>query len=202
MTTKWKYRAEFIAACNCDWGCPCNFNARPTNGFCQGVYGVRIVRGLCGDVPLDGIKYAWGAKWPGAIHEGGGTARLWIEETAGEPQRRALEEILTGKLGGTPWSILASTIDRWLETAYVPFEWQPDGPRSSYKAGTEVQATLDPMRNLVTGLEAAATIMLPNGIVAKQLEVTTTRTFAVYSSGLKFAAPGKHGFYATAEHGN
>jgi CRP/FNR family transcriptional regulator len=22
-----------INACNCDWGCPCNFKAKPTNGF-------------------------------------------------------------------------------------------------------------------------------------------------------------------------
>lgn len=27
MAAKWKYQAEMINACNCDWGCPCNFNA-------------------------------------------------------------------------------------------------------------------------------------------------------------------------------
>ena len=42
MTTKWQYRADMIAARNCDWGCPCNFNARPTQGHCEGPYGVRI----------------------------------------------------------------------------------------------------------------------------------------------------------------
>jgi hypothetical protein len=27
----------FLDACNCDWGCPCQFNAKPTHGNCEGV---------------------------------------------------------------------------------------------------------------------------------------------------------------------
>ena len=202
MATNWKYRAEMINACNCDWGCPCNFNAKPTQGFCEGVYAAHITSGVCAEIKLDGIKYAWGAKWPRAVHEGSGTARIWIDETASEQQRRALEDILKGRHDGMPWSILAATIDNWLETAYVPFEWKYDGPRSSYRAGTDVRATLDPMRNPVSGLEASATVILPDGIVGKELHVTATKTFAVFSRGLKVAAPGKYGFYTVAEHGN
>lgn len=202
MSEKWNYRAEMINACNCDWGCPCNFNAKPTHGYCNGVYAAHITTGLCGDTQLDGTKWAWGAQWPGAIHEGSGTGKIWIEETASEQQRRALEEILTGKHGGTPWTILAATIDQWLATAYVPFDWTYDGPRSRYKAGTEVQAALDAMRNAVSGNEARASIVLPDGLVTKQLEAAATKTFAVFSKGIKFAAPGKYGFYCAVEHGN
>ena len=82
MATKWTYRAEMINACNCDWGCPCNFNAKPTNGYCEGVYAAHIITGLCGETPLDGLKYALGVKFPGAVHEGSGTGKLWIEDTA------------------------------------------------------------------------------------------------------------------------
>jgi hypothetical protein len=130
------------------------------------------------------------------------TAKIWIEETATEPQRTALEEILKGKLGGLPWMILAATIDHWLETAYVPFEWRFDGPRSNYKAGTEVQVTLESMRNPVSGLEASARILLPNGLVCKELQPTATRNFSVFTRGLKIAAPGKYGLYTVTEHGN
>jgi hypothetical protein len=98
--------------------------------------------------------------------------------------------------------ILAATIDTWLETAYVPFEWRFDGPRSSYKAGTEVQAAPDSMHNPLSGAEASATILLPNGLVCKELHPTATRIFSVFSKGLKIAAPGKYGFYAVADHGN
>jgi hypothetical protein len=58
------------------------------------------------------------------------------------------------------------------------------------------------MRNPVSGLEAGATVLLPNGIVSKELHVTATRIFAVFSRGLKIAAPGKYGFYTMVEHGN
>lgn len=202
MATKWTYRAEMINACNCDWGCPCNFNAKPTNGFCEGLYGAHITAGTCGDVKLDGLRYAWASRWPRAIHEGGGTARIWIEDTASTPQRAALEDILTGRVGGPPWAILAATIDHWLDTAYAPFEWRFDGARSAFKAGTELQVALDSMRNPVTGVEAAARVVLPAGIVARELDVTGTRVFSVFSKGLKIAAPGKYGFYATVQHGN
>lgn len=202
MTTKWTYRADMITACNCDWGCPCNFNAKPTHGSCQGVYAAHITAGRAGETTLDGVKFAWGARWPGAVHEGGATGKIWIDNAASVEQRSAVEDILKGKGGGMPWTILAATVDHWLETAYVPFEWTYDGVRSRYRAGTEVQAALDAMRNPVSGNEARATIMLPDGIVTKELHATATRTFSVFTRGLKIAAPGKYGFYCSVEHGN
>jgi hypothetical protein len=202
MAPKWTYQAELIAACNCEWGCPCNFNAKPSHGFCEGAYGIRIIRGVCGDTRLDGLCFAYGVKVPGAVHEGGGTARVWIDETASAEQRNAIDSIVHGKFDGLPWRILSSTIDNWLETACVPFEWHYDGPHSRYTAGTHIQVTLDYMRNLVTGKEATAAIVLPNGFVAKRLEATSTKTFGVFRPGLKFAAPGKYGFYTVTEHGN
>ncbi|HLE65071.1 MAG TPA: DUF1326 domain-containing protein [Candidatus Bathyarchaeia archaeon] len=200
--SKWAYKAEMIAACNCDWGCPCNFNQEPTNGFCDGAYAANITSGSCGEVRLDGLKWAWAALWPGAIHEGRGTAKVWIDQHASREQRDALKAILKGELGGTPWSIFAPTIDNWLDTSFVPFEWEYEGTKSRYKGGNEIQAVLDAMRNPVTGAEATAKILLPNGLVCKELNPTATKTFSVFTKGLKFAAPGKYGFYATVEHGS
>src|SRR5262245_31089803 len=36
MADKWELTGTVLVACNCDWGCPCNFNARPTAGKCEG----------------------------------------------------------------------------------------------------------------------------------------------------------------------
>ncbi len=191
-----------INACNCDWGCPCNFNARPTNGFCDGVYAARISTGSAGSVKLDGLKFIWAGLWPRAIHEGKGTAKILIEDRATKEQRKALDDVLRGKEGGMPWKIFRPTVDNWLDTGFVPFEWKFDGPRSYYKAGEEAQASLEPMRNPVTGQETTAKVTLPGGIVCNELEVTSTKSFAIFTKGLKFAAPGKYGFYTTVQHGN
>jgi len=198
--SKWSYKADLIVACNCDWGCPCNFNQKPTKGFCDGSYAGNIKSGSSGDVGLDGLKWAWACQWPGAIHEGRGTAKVWIDQTGSKEQRAALDAILKGESGGMPWGLFAATIDQWLETSFVPFEWEFDGAKSMYKAGGEIHAALDPMRNPVTGAEASAKILLPNGLVTKELNATATKSYSVFTKGLKFAAPGKYGFYATVEH--
>ncbi|TIX63296.1 MAG: DUF1326 domain-containing protein, partial [Mesorhizobium sp.] len=32
---KWMIKAREFTNCNCAYGCPCQFNSLPTNGFCQ-----------------------------------------------------------------------------------------------------------------------------------------------------------------------
>ena len=88
--TKWNIEADFLQACNCDYGCPCEFSAPPTRGFCEGMGAWKITRGNYGDVKLDGLGVAFAARWPKAIHEGGGTACLFFDERATPPQRDAL----------------------------------------------------------------------------------------------------------------
>jgi len=37
MPTKWLFEADYLQACNCEYGCPCEFQAPPSSGFCAGV---------------------------------------------------------------------------------------------------------------------------------------------------------------------
>src|SRR3954451_23253251 len=67
-----------IVACNCDYGCPCNVNGRPTSGKCEGGWTWRIESGHYGDTTLDGLACSVFADWPGAIHEGGGKAIAFL----------------------------------------------------------------------------------------------------------------------------
>jgi hypothetical protein len=84
---KWSFDADFIQACSCDYGCPCEFSAPPTTGFCEGMGAWKITRGSYGDVSLDGIGMAVAMRWPKAIHEGNGEACLYIDEKASPAQR-------------------------------------------------------------------------------------------------------------------
>ena len=67
---KWSLEADYLQACNCDYGCPCEFEARPTQGFCDGMGAWRINRGRYGKLSLDGLALGFVAHWPGALHEG------------------------------------------------------------------------------------------------------------------------------------
>ena len=86
MTEKWRLTGQVLVACNCDWGCPCNFNARPTTGKCEGGWSWHVDHGLYGDLRLDGLNFSVFVNWPGAIHEGGGEALLLIDERADRAQ--------------------------------------------------------------------------------------------------------------------
>jgi len=69
-STKWRLTGEWIKNCNCAFGCPCDFNARPTYGTCKGLVGMHVQQGHFGDVPLDGVKFMVTVDFPGPLHEG------------------------------------------------------------------------------------------------------------------------------------
>ncbi|MCZ6482423.1 MAG: DUF1326 domain-containing protein, partial [Alphaproteobacteria bacterium] len=70
--------------CNCDYGCPCQFVALPTDGTCKAVVGFRIDKGHFGDTQLDGLLAINTYSWPGAIHQGNGSMQSIIDQRADE----------------------------------------------------------------------------------------------------------------------
>ena len=84
----WQLNGNVLIACNCDWGCPCNFNARPSRGHCEGGWIWVIEQGHVNDVRLDGLGLAVFADWPGAIHEGAGAPPVYMDDRADGAQRR------------------------------------------------------------------------------------------------------------------
>ena len=73
---------EYIQSCNCDYGCPCNFNGLPTHGNCEALVGYRILDGKFEKTVLDDVVFAYRAWGPMAIHHGGGTGGLSVDRTA------------------------------------------------------------------------------------------------------------------------
>ena len=51
----WSLQGHSIANCNCDFGCPCQFNTLPTHGDCRAMTAVKIDKGHFGDVDLSGL---------------------------------------------------------------------------------------------------------------------------------------------------
>ncbi len=192
MATRWHIHGDYVLACNCDYGCPCNFNARPTMGFCQGAVGFKVSDGAYGDVRLDGLEAVLAVKWPGAIHEGNGVAAIFIDKNASPPQRDALAKIVSGEAGGAPWAIFATTWARVLGPYFVNVEVTVAGKDSGLSVDERLRAVFQPIRNPVTKVEASPKVVLPQGFVAQELDQYTLKEFWVNASPeLQFAHPGK-----------
>ena len=43
-------KGKHLKNCNCAFGCPCDFNAPPSYGPCEGIAGMKIDEGHFGDV--------------------------------------------------------------------------------------------------------------------------------------------------------
>ena len=54
----WMIEAISFGGCNCDYGCLCQFERRPSQCDCRGFEIGRIERGHFGDVPLAGLHFA------------------------------------------------------------------------------------------------------------------------------------------------
>jgi hypothetical protein len=173
----WDLKGGVLIACNCDWGCPCNFNARPSRGACQGGWIWMIEDGQIEGVGLADRGVAVFAKWPGAIHEGGGRATCYVDARADAGQRAALERLVRGEIGG-PWGIFGKTY-QLAPPVYAPFEVSLARHGSTAAIGDVVELELTTIRNPVTQAEAHPEIILPEGLVVKRGGLAASSVFRV-----------------------
>jgi len=189
-TNAWELEGTVLIACNCDYGCPCNFNARPTHGNCEGGWTWHVDRGRYGDVPLAGITFCVFVQWPGAIHEGNGEALILVDERADQAQREAVGTLVGGDVGG-PWGILGWTWPTVHGPLAVPFELELAGLDSRLRVGEHVELELEPIRNPVTGAEVHPGAVLPEGLIVKRAEFGSSKLYRV-RNGISFDHTGRY----------
>ncbi|HEX2140104.1 MAG TPA: DUF1326 domain-containing protein [Woeseiaceae bacterium] len=188
--TPWEIEADELVTCNCAYGCPCQFNALPTQGKCEAIAGFKINKGYFGDTKLDGLNAIAVLCWPGAIHEGNGKAWMVIDERANEAQRAALLAILSGEEtepGATVWAVFATTLTEVFDPAFKPITLEVDVEARKGRMAVEglIEGRGEPIRNPVTGDEHRARIDLPNGFeysVAEMGSATSKSTGPVKTS--------------------
>jgi len=190
VSETWRLAGTVLISCNCDYGCPCNFNALPTQGKCEGHWTWHVREGQYGDVALDGLNFTVAVDWPGAIHEGNGHALILVDERADDAQGQAIETLVGGGVGG-PWGVLSWTWPTIDGPHAVAYEVRVDGVGSYLNAGGMVELEMEPIRNPVTGAEVHPSAVLPEGIVFKQGDFGSSKTFRV-ANGISFEHPGKY----------
>jgi len=178
-----------IVACNCDYGCPCNVNGRPTTGKCEGGWTWRIDAGHYGDTKLDELSFSVFADWPGAIHEGGGKAVSFFDDRADDAQRDALTTLARGDAGG-PWGIFATTYELE-EPRPLPYKIDVANEHSRFTIGDAAELQVETIRNPVTGNEVHPRLQLPEGLLVRDLGLYASTTFRV-SDGISYDHSGRY----------
>lgn len=199
----WMIKGPKIASCNCDYGCPCEFNAPPTNDVCEGLEAMEIEEGYFGDTRLEGLRFAASYRWPGPVHEGGGIVQGFIDARADEAQRKALTQILSGfeQEPTTAFNIYGSTIETEYDPVFAPIEFAYDmeSLTGSFAIAGHLELQLAPIRNPVTGKPHRAIIHLPEGFEFRKAEMASG-TF-IGTGDIKFDHKNCYGFLAHVAYG-
>lgn len=202
MTTQekvdWRLKGAIIGACSCDWGCPCNFDAPPTNYWCQGGYTWQIAEGRFGDTVLDGLHISLYAESPGPMHEGHLTTQFIVDEKANEQQREALLTLLKGGVGG-PFAVFSSVTETLLDPIYAPYEVSIDGLNSRVKVAGVVEVELDTVKNPVTGAVEELQLVKPTGFTSTLSHLGMSLVYR-YTGGFQHDHSGKYAEYAAFEY--
>lgn len=192
-TDAWAVEGTLMIACNCDYGCPCNVNGRPTTGKCEGGWTWHVESGRYETTSLDDLNFSIFADWPGAIHEGGGRAVAYVDERADQRQRDAITALVRGDAGG-PWAIFINTYE--LDGPHqAPYAVDLAGERSYYRIGDLAELQVEPIRNPVTGDQVHPRLLLPEGLLARDLGLFASQKFEVkghvsYDHSGRYAAVG------------
>jgi hypothetical protein len=110
----WQISGTYFESCNCAAICPCRRidgvpGGRSKHGVCAGVLSWLIDQGRVEDIDLAGQPVALAMRYSDDEPGSPWTWILYLDDRASEQQRRALEGIFTGQLGGDaaqhfPWT--------------------------------------------------------------------------------------------------
>lgn len=193
--TDWAIKGPEISTCNCDYGCPCQFNALPTTGSCHATVAMHIDKGHHGAVKLDGLRWAIVARWPGPIHLGKGEVLPIVDKRATSEQRDAILKILSG-LDTEPGATIFQVFSATFEKVHVPrfetidFEADMDSCKAHFQVAGLTEATTDAIRNPVTGEPHHAKVSLRAGFEYTQAEFCSGS--AKTGGPIAFETAGKH----------
>ncbi len=196
MADQWMIRGFEYGNCNCAWGCPCQFGAPTTNGWCEAVVSGQISEGYFNDTRLDGLNWVLLLKWPGEIAAGNGKQQAIIDERADVAQREAIRKILHGEStapGTTHFFVYNSTMSDVLDPLFATIELSIDVEAREAKLGVPglVESEGSPIISPISGQPSRARIDLPGGFEYTIAEVGTGKTKA--TAGITLELDGSYG---------
>jgi hypothetical protein len=200
---KWRLKGQWIKSCGCAYGCPCDFNAPPTRGSCQGIVAMKIESGHFDDMDLSGLAFTAIGDWPGALHEGNGILQPIVDERANAKQREALLTIMSGKeqAEGTLFHIFSLIVTKVLDPLFLPIDFSFDMAKRRARVSIPgvLETESEPIKNPVTGAEHRIRVVIPEGFEHHQGEIASARYLRA-SGKIKYSFQNSHSTLAEVEH--
>lgn len=190
----WRLEGEWIKNCNCAFGCPCDFNASPTQGECKGIMGMHITQGHHEDTRLDGLSFFVVVHFPGPLHEGNGQAQPIVDERASPEQREALFQIMSGEESaeGTLFHIFSLIVTQMHDPIFAPitFEFDKSARTARLHIPDVFESEVTPIRNPVTHHPHHIQVVMPEGFEHIVGEIASANIQG--SGAIAFTTQGTH----------
>lgn len=204
-TTDWYVEGISYGNCNCAYGCPCQFEALPTDGNCRGFEVLRIDQGHYDRLDLSGLKVALLYAWPGPIFEGKGELQAIIDERADARQRRVLERVLHGEdtdEAATHWWVFRAMSDTVHPTLFKPIEYDVDLEARTARAVIPgvLESAGRPIKPPHGDAEHRVRIHIPNGIEFETAEIGSATSATGSESAIRLMLSDSYGQFNRLRH--
>ena len=190
----WRLEGEWMKNCNCAFGCPCDFNARPTLGYCKGLLGMRITKGHFKQTRLDGLSFFVTVSFPGALHEGNGEMQPIIDERATPEQREALFAIMSGQNSaeGTLFNIFSLIISKAHDPVFAAINFSFDKTSRTARIAIPgvLESDVEPIKNPITGAPHRIQVVMPEGFEHIVGEIASSNVHSI--GAIKFDTKASH----------
>jgi hypothetical protein len=195
--TAWHLRGRLLEFCNCAPGCDCNFRGVPSSdaGNCEAFVCHQVDEGRFGEIDMAGVRWVMAYWWPGAIHDKGGRARGFVDETD-DDRFEAMRTIIRGEAGHPFFEIFNSTYDEPPAVERAPIDVVFEGRESRFSVRDVGEAVMAPLRNPVTGVPNDVRIVKPGGFIWKDGEIAQGAALRVDLPGISFEHTGRHAVIA------
>ncbi len=193
INEKWRIEGEYFESCNCEVLCPCllsSAQARPTEGHCDVVLAFHIKQGNYGRVDISGLNAVHAMTTPGPMAKGGGTLAVYVDSSASDERRAALEAIFTGSAGGPP-SLFNPMIATRLPTRSVPIAFSNDGKQFHLTIPGVAEVTVE-------GIQGAGQIWFENVAhpVSRKLAAAKATLSRYEDHSMVFENSGRNGHFS------
>jgi hypothetical protein len=145
---------------------------------------------------------AW--SWPGAIHDGDGTAAYFVTNQATRGQREAVTEILMGRAGGQgPFEVFAGTFTTMHEPEFVEVAFVSDGKEGWFQIPDVLDVQLQGFTQPWDGQPATRNVKISfdkPGLIFDWAILAMTRVMRIFGGGLNFDHSGRNAFYTVVNY--